>query len=184
MKCVPHSLVDEITECRVTAYKGFIQTSLISPQFVVTLLLEMNVGHFSVCAWNKTSEHGAETRIITVIQKLPLAKVKDKNEVDIFFWKSVWSTRNTCQKEKQETEFYIQVLEILLQQIPRMRLKFWENGTWFFCVTWPCLFCHDSEVLPGITMWCSAADLKSLDAVPSSKEEAFMTSQKSRITYC
>jgi hypothetical protein len=33
MKCVPHSLVDEFTERRVTAFKGFIHTFLISPHF-------------------------------------------------------------------------------------------------------------------------------------------------------
>ena len=54
------------------------------------------------------------------------------------------------ERKTGNSEFYIQVLEILLQQIRRMRLKFWEDGTWF-------LLCDDSPTLSAMTVKCFLA---------------------------
>jgi hypothetical protein len=161
MKCVPHSLINEFTKCRVTVCKGFIQTSLIISHFCSYIVARDECWAFQCVPETKHQDMEQKPELLLLSKNFHLQKSKIKMKILCF--------ENRCdpqgihaRKKNRKLNSIYRSWKYYCSRVQEWGSNYGRMALGSFVWQWPFLFCHDNEVLPGIAVWCSATHLTHL----------------------
>lgn len=127
MKFVPYSLTDEHNSTQLQLVKTSVRPVRPLLAFSVALLLEISLGCFSMILRQNARVQSVEQNYHWV----SLAKAQGENNVDHFIWQTEFnSQKSELEGKTTDCEFWVQVLEWLMEQILSVRMEYRQKGSW------------------------------------------------------